>query len=233
MHTTSCYGGLALGAFADRQLVGYSYAVPGFDGVKPFLLSCGLAVARNHASRGIGESLKLAQAERARQAGYDTVRWTTNSLASAPLHLYLSKLGARLVDYHVDMYAGFRETIFGDEVEIEWDVRPVAHPAFDGSPIPLIASTDAGSGLRRLAGVDEKELESLTARAYSVEIPWDRAALGRRSPELGRRWKAGARTAMRALLASGYVGTSVVTDRSCERSLVRFDRRDLATGGRL
>src|SRR5215218_3227130 len=125
MHTTGCYGGIALGAFVDRELVGYSYAVPGFDGDRPFLLSCGLAVAKSHGSLGIGESLKRAQGRHARRAGYDLIRWTTNSLASQPLHLYLSKLGGRLVAYHEDMYAGFRESLFGDEVEIEWDLRRV------------------------------------------------------------------------------------------------------------
>jgi predicted GNAT superfamily acetyltransferase len=122
MHTTGCYGGIALGAFAGSRLVGYSYAVPGFDGAAPFLLSCGLAVSEAYGSRGIGEALKLAQAERARQAGYGLIRWTTNSLASRPLHLYLSKLGGRLVAFHQDMYAGFRESLFPDEVEIEWDL---------------------------------------------------------------------------------------------------------------
>jgi predicted GNAT superfamily acetyltransferase len=122
MHTTCCYGGIALGAFDGRRLVGYSYAVPGFDGTAPFLLSCGLAVSEEYGSRGVGEALKLAQAERARQAGYVVIRWTTNSLASKPLHLYLSKLGGRLVAFHEGMYAGFRETVFPDEVEIEWDL---------------------------------------------------------------------------------------------------------------
>lgn len=123
MHTTGCYGGIALGAFEGPRLVGYSYAVPGFDEGGPFLLSCGLAVSQTHTSRGIGEALKLAQAKRARQAGYDVIRWTTNSLASKPLHLYLSRLGGRLVALHERMYAGFRESLFPDEVEIEWDLK--------------------------------------------------------------------------------------------------------------
>jgi predicted GNAT superfamily acetyltransferase len=129
MHTTGCYGGVALGAFAGSRLIGYSYAVPGFDGTAPFLLSCGLAVSEEYGSHGIGEALKLAQAERARQAGYGVIRWTTNSLASKPLHLYLSKLGGRLVALHEGMYAGFRESVFPDEVEIEWDLSGEPRPA--------------------------------------------------------------------------------------------------------
>lgn len=195
MHTTGCYGGIALGAFADDRLVGYSYAVPGFDGVRPFLLSCGLAVSDAHGSRGIGEALKRAQAKCARRSGYDLIRWTTNSLASAPLHLYLSKLGGRLVGYREEMYAGFRESLFCDEVEIEWDLRrPARRPHAADPDVP------------------------------SVEIPWDRDALAARSPALARRWVARVRSEMSGLLAAGYVGTAVLTDRARERSLVRFDR---------
>jgi len=192
MHTTDCYGGITLGAFAGGRLVGYSYALPGFDGARPFLLSCGLAVANEFGSRGVGEALKRAQARHARRAGYDVVRWTTNSLASQALNLYLSKLGARLVGLREDMYAGLREDVFCDEVEIEWDLRQQA-----GGP---------------------------RADSQTVEIPWDRAALARRSPRLAREWVVAARTAMGELLAAGYVGTTVIADRHTERSWVRFDR---------
>jgi predicted GNAT superfamily acetyltransferase len=213
MHTTDCYGGITLGAFAGGRLVGYSYALPGFDGARPFLLSCGLAVAQACGSRGVGEALKRAQAQRASRAGYDLIRWTTNSLASRPLHLYLSKLGARLVGYRAEMYAGLREDVFCDEVEIEWDLRRApAAPAAE-SPVPLIVTRDPGAGVT-----------SLTAPSYAVEIPWDRAALARRSPQLAREWVAAARSVMRALLAAGYVGTAVIADRRIERSSVRFDR---------
>ena len=207
MHTTGCYGGMTIGAFADGRLVGYSYAVPGFDGAKPFLLSCGLAVAEGYGSRGIGEALKRAQAARAQRTGYDMVRWTTNALASLPLHLYLSKLGARLVRYREDMYDGLRESAFPDEVEIEWDLRRTTPPRLEGAPAPLIASSEAGR-------LDTKELASLTKRSYTVEIPWDRAALGSRSPELARQWAAAARTAMRALLAARYAGCLLYTSPS-------------------
>jgi predicted GNAT superfamily acetyltransferase len=195
MHTTGCYGGIALGAFVDEQLIGYSYALPGFDGVKPFLLSCGLAVTPAHGSRGIGEALKRAQAKRARQVGYDLIRWTTNSLASGPLHLYLSKLGGRLVGLREEMYAGLRASVFSDEVEIEWDVGRAACSS-----------------------------KAAPSDSHCVEIPWDREALAARSPDLARRCVARVRMEMRELLAAGYVGTAVHADRSRERSLVRFDR---------
>jgi predicted GNAT superfamily acetyltransferase len=193
MQTTDRYGGLTLGAFAGGELVGYSYALAGRDGRHSFLLSCGLAVAEGFTSRGVGEALKREQARRALAAGYEQIRWTTNPLASAPLHLYLSKLGARLVRYRRDMYAGIRASVYPDEVEIEWDLT---------QPAPLQPDD-----------------------ARTVEIPWDRAALLRRSERAARDWQDRVRSAMEALLAAGFVGTGVIADRTAECSQVRFERR--------
>jgi predicted GNAT superfamily acetyltransferase len=226
MHTTASFGGLTLGAFVGERLVGYSYALPGFDG-RPFLLSCGLAVAPEFESRGVGLALKLAQARHAREAGYDLARWTTNALASRPLHVYLSKLGARLVRYRAGMYADLVEPVLPDEVEIEWDLGTAGSTpaARRGTPPRPVTRTRApAGGPRRLVGVGDGMLADPVYPSYSVEIPWDRAALARDVPELAREWLAGVRVAMRALLAAGYVGTVVLPDPSTRRSFVVFDR---------
>jgi predicted GNAT superfamily acetyltransferase len=226
MHTTDSFGGLTLGAFVDDRLVGYSYALPGFDG-GPFLLSCGLAVAAGYESRGIGLSLKLAQARHARRAGYDLARWTTNALASRALHLYLSKLGARLVRYRPDMYANLGASVLPDEVEIEWDLRNAgstrARPQGE-PPRPVTSSHAPAREPRRLVGIEEGVLAEPLLPGYTVEVPWDRAALAREAPELARQWLAGVRTAMQTLLAAGYVGTAVLPDAASRRSFVVFAR---------
>jgi predicted GNAT superfamily acetyltransferase len=228
MHTTACFGGLTLGAFVGERLVGYSYALPGFDG-RPFLLSCGLAVAPGFESRGVGLALKLAQAQHARRAGYDLARWTTNALASRPLHVYLSKLGARLVRYRAGMYAELVEPVLPDEVEIEWDLRTAGStPSVRRRtrPRPVTNTRAVARGRRRLVGVDEGLLADPVLPSYSVEIPWDRATLARDEPGLAQEWLAGVRTAAPALLAAGYVGTAVLPDPSTRRSFVVFDRAE-------
>jgi predicted GNAT superfamily acetyltransferase len=226
MHTTDLYGGLTLGAFVDGRLVGFSYALPGFDG-RPFLLSCGLGVAAGFEAQGIGLALKLAQARHARRAGYEVVRWTTNAVASRPLHLYLSKLGGRLVRYRQDMYAGLVSTAFPDEVEVEWDLANIRVPRGGRRREPphlVTSSTDDGSGFRRLVKLDESALRTLRSPAFSVEIPWDREELVRGAPELARGWLTGVRAAMQALLSASYAGTAVLPDAGARRSFVTFER---------
>ena len=180
MQTTDRFGGVTLGAFADGALVGYSYALPGFDG-EPFLLSCGLVVAPGYESRGIGMALKLAQARHARRAGYHVVRWTTNALASRPLRLYLSKLGARLVRYHADMYPA---AFFPDEVEIEWDLREARSGSAAGSSrlveIPwdraVLERTAPQEGRRWLARVREAMPAALADGFVGTAVQIDAAS---------------------------------------------------------
>jgi predicted GNAT superfamily acetyltransferase len=119
--TTSEAGGLALAAFAAGQLVGFSYALPGLDRKGPFLCSCGLAVAPEWRSRGVGRQLKLAQRQRALAAGITSIRWTADPLMAPALALYLSGLGARLVGYRAGLFEGLRRTT-NDDVEIDWDI---------------------------------------------------------------------------------------------------------------
>jgi predicted GNAT superfamily acetyltransferase len=121
--TTTEAGGLALGAFAGRSLIGFSYALPALRPGGPHLFSCGLAVSPERRGQGVGRRLKLAQRDRARSLGIDRIRWTADPLAAPALTLYLSGLGARLVGYRAGMYDALRSTS-NDDVEIDWHVEP-------------------------------------------------------------------------------------------------------------
>jgi predicted GNAT superfamily acetyltransferase len=117
--STTEAGGVALAALAGRELIGFSYAVPGLSPAGPFLLSCGLAVAPAWRSRGVGRRLKLVQRDRALAAGIPRIRWTADPLMAPALALYLSGLGARLVGYRAALFDGVRQTT-NDDVDIEW-----------------------------------------------------------------------------------------------------------------
>ena len=226
VHTFAAFGGIALGAFHDERLVGYSYGMPGYDEGETFLLACGLAVHPAFESNRVGERLKLAQRDHARAAGYSSIRWTTGSLASRQLYLYLTKLGARLVRLHEDFYATTQETeVFPDEVEVAWQICPTAPAARagGGEPArPLTTTALIGDGRRRrLVTVDADRADG---GACAVEIPWDRHAIAH-DPDLAFGWHDGVRAAMRQLLDAGYEGTYVDLDRREQRPYVRFEPR--------
>ena len=118
VQTSAAHGGLALGAFEDGRLVGFSFALPGGPGE---LFSCGLAVATGCRGRGIGLRLKRLQRDRAAAMGVDTIRWTADPLSAPALALYLGTLRARLVAYAPELYAEVRPSaIPPDDVVIEW-----------------------------------------------------------------------------------------------------------------
>ena len=136
--TTTEAGGVALAALAGGSVIGFSYAFPALRPGGPHLFSCGLAVAEDWRSRGIGRRLKLAQRDRARALGIDRIRWTADPLAAPALSLYLSGLGARLVGYRAGMYDELRGTS-NDDVEIDWHVvgPPAARPTRECVEIPV------------------------------------------------------------------------------------------------
>jgi predicted GNAT superfamily acetyltransferase len=130
VQTAATAGGIALGAFSGAALVGFSVAIP----AEPHaLFSCGLAVDPAHRGRAVGRRLKLAQRERALASGRTVIRWTAEPLAAAPLGLYLSGLGARLVNYEPGLYDDVRPSeIAQDDVTIEW--RLTGTPSWTGRP---------------------------------------------------------------------------------------------------
>lgn len=130
VQTAAACGGLALGAFRAQVLVGFSVAIQAGGGT---LFSCGLAVDPSCRGHGVGRALKLAQRDQALQQGCASIRWTADPLAAPALGLYLAGLGARLVEYGVDLYAAVRPSaVPPDDVTIEWPLAGAA--TGDGAP---------------------------------------------------------------------------------------------------
>ena len=95
-------GGSLLGAFEGGTLVGFAYGMAGLDSLGPYLSSRLLAVRESHRSKGLGETLKLAQKDDALRLGYRRIRWTQDALQAANARLNFRKLGATASRYTVD-----------------------------------------------------------------------------------------------------------------------------------
>lgn len=172
--TTVEAGGLALAAFADRELIGFSYALPALGPGGPHLFSCGLAVEPAWRSRGVGRRLKLAQRDRALAARLERIRWTADPLAAPALGLYLSGLGARLVRYRADLFDGLRSTS-NDDVEIEWSLAGGAPVKKVGDAVEIPADPACRSPAWRRAV--RRDMNALLARGLvgvGVEATGDR-----------------------------------------------------------
>lgn len=155
MQTAVELGGLALGAFAARRLVGFSFALPwGTDA----LFSCGLAVDPACRGVGIGRRLKLAQRDRALADGRARIRWTADPLAAPALALYLTGLGARLTEYRPELYAATRpEPVPPDDVVIDWPLEPEANEP-------------SGSAERVEVPSDRRMLDDVALRSWRLRV---------------------------------------------------------------
>lgn len=87
-------GGQVLGAFAGEKMIGFTLAVAGVHGSKPFLHSHMTAVLGEYRDRGIGRRLKLFQRQDALERGIGLVEWTFDPLELRNAYFNLVRLGA-------------------------------------------------------------------------------------------------------------------------------------------
>jgi predicted GNAT superfamily acetyltransferase len=169
VQTSAAHGGLALGAFADDGIVGFSFALPGETGT---LFSCGLAVAAGLRGRGVGRRLKVLQGERARAAGLTLIRWTADPLSAPALSLYLGRLRARLVAYAPGLYGAVRPGA-ADDVVIEWRLNgAVPEPGAPTARVEIPVERDA----RWRDPVRRAMTEALAAGGVGTDVVVDRSA---------------------------------------------------------
>jgi predicted GNAT superfamily acetyltransferase len=200
MYTVNLHGGITLGAHLDDELIGYSHAFPGWDDGSPFLFSFGLAVKPAFRSRGVGRALKIAQRWHAREAGYELIKWNVDVLATGPLFLYLSRLGASLTGYQPGLYGQFR-SVAVDEVVVDWVLDQDLHE-------------ESHTERNRQHSWRRRRLER------RVEVPWDHESL---TATERQRWQAIVRSSIQKLLNEGFVGVAVDRDQTAGRAFLRFE----------
>ena len=142
--TQSHIGGLVLGAFDQDRLVAFINATPGIRNGRPYWHSQMMAVAKDYWNSGIGSQLKLAQRNYARRRGLRLIEWTYDPLESKNAYLNITKLGAIVRRYYVNLYgeitSRLQQGLESDRVVAEWwidqprvsidgDIRRVRIPA--------------------------------------------------------------------------------------------------------
>src|SRR5580693_1942557 len=97
-------GGQILAAFDRGKMVGFTMALAGMRGGKPFLHSHMTAVLPDYQNRGVGRSLKLFQRVDALKNGVPLVEWTFDPLELKNAHFNLNRLGAVVRRYIPNCY---------------------------------------------------------------------------------------------------------------------------------
>jgi len=204
-------------AHEPDSLIGVSIA---FIGTHPggfHLHSHITGIDPDHQHAGLGFALKLAQRDWALARGITEVRWTFDPLVTRNAHFNLTKLGARGVAYHVNLYGAMPDTTnAGDEsdrIEARWDLtEPVGHPAPDVASLcrdgaPVVLDIDP-------AGAPSADADAI-GDAHHVVLargPADILAIRLADPSLAREWRLAARATLGALIDRGFIATAATRD---------------------
>jgi predicted GNAT superfamily acetyltransferase len=117
-------GGQVMGAFADKNLVGFAIAIPGTRNGHSYLHSQMLAVRQQYRNAGLGRRLKLCQREDALARGFELMEWTFDPLEIKNVYLNIEKLGAIARRYNVNQYGITSSPLQGglptDRLVAEW-----------------------------------------------------------------------------------------------------------------
>ena len=196
-------GGVSAGAFdADGRLLGFVFGISGIRDGKLVHWSDMLAVRPEARGAGLGKRLKRFQRGQLLERGIRRMLWTYDPLVARNANLNLNSLGARPVEYVVDMYGDTRSALHAgldtDRLVVEWrldETGPAgAEPTTaDGGTAPIV---DA-EWLRR-----ERPLP--TDPLVRVATPADIGGLKGADPACARAWRQAQRRAFTWYLANGY-----------------------------
>ena len=215
-------GGIVLGAFEGRKMIGFAYAFPAFEDGRASMHSHMLAVKPEYRNCHAGFYLKLAQRERALEKGLDEITWTFDPLQSLNAHLNFAKLGVISHHYIPNFYGEATSSPlhsgFGtDRLWVRWLLnsdRVKRCASLDASKRAGKISLDSndaaavigsaliyGEGSRPMLG----DFSSLSASCCTIEIPHNINVLKEDEPALGVEWREATRAAFLAALDDGFL----------------------------
>jgi predicted GNAT superfamily acetyltransferase len=210
-------GGILIGAFDGKHLVGFAYGFVGYEGGSVMIHSHLLAVKPAYRNHNLGYKLKLAQRERALAKGFKHMTWTFDPLQSVNAHLNFSKLGVIADKYKINYYgegtSSFLHRDIGtDRLWVTWLLgsRRVIHRLETQSePRNRLSQLEGAAPLVRLgpdgAPCARGAREGRVTKHILIEVPADIALLQRENPGLAIQWREATRRAFTDAMAAGYL----------------------------
>lgn len=208
------YGGVCLGAFDRKEMVGFVCGFAGWDRGRSYHHSHMLAVLPEYRGRRLGERLKWAQREHVLEQGLDVVNWTFDPLQAPNANLNLNRLGSIVRKYKVNLYGSSESPLHGgiptDRFEAEWRLesqRVVKALGGEGDDWPgweelpranRTSVTDEG-----LLRCDELDLE-LDVEVFIIEFPKTITELMARDRKLALDWRMQTRKLFQEYFEKGY-----------------------------
>lgn len=223
LELTQWVGGVAAGAFAGEELLGFVFGLAGIEAGEPIHWSDMLAVRAGARDRRIGEALKRWQREAVLRLGVRRMYWSFDPLESKNAYFNLMRLGAVAREYRRDMYGAsdspLHQGIGTDRLIALWlldserVVRRLAGEATSASGAEAAAAPLVNPvGWRAGLPVPEAPNLALDAPFLRIAIPGDVQALKQADPALAQEWRATTREAFEAYLKRGFTAEELLRE---------------------
>ena len=214
LQVSQILGGVAAGAYDESgELMGFVFGMTGLRGGTVVHWSDMLAVRRSARDGGLGRRLKEYQRSELLDRGIDTMYWTFDPLQSRNAHLNITRLGAVVREYRINMYgqsdSPLHRGIGTDRFVALWlmESQRVRRRLEGASPTPrpdapsaLDAGTVADGDLPAPGSPDL----SLGTDAIRVSIPTEVGSLMRRDMALAVAWREATRAVFAHYLPDRY-----------------------------
>jgi predicted GNAT superfamily acetyltransferase len=210
-------GNYLAGAFAGERLVGGAFGFLGQNDDEVFMHSHMTGVDPSLQRSGVGFALKLHQRAWALSRGLRRVEWTFDPLVRRNSYFNLVKLGAEIIDYHVNFYGEMPDGInHGDEsdrVLVSWDLgsERVATACAEGLPEPDIEQFRKAGAVVALDYDDMiRPVPAEVAGARLLcHIPDDVVELRNEDPDAARAWRHALRKTFVDALQDGHKARAI------------------------
>jgi predicted GNAT superfamily acetyltransferase len=209
-------GGLVLGAFDGKKMVGFALTLVGHMEGEVYMYSHMTGVVKEYQSRGVGYLIKQKQRELSLKRGFTFIAWTFDPIIARNAYFNFNKLGVVARNYLVDYYGPMNDSINAgwptDRFLCEWFIEPAKLKTIKSySRAPLrdapVLIDKRGSGQEALCR--DWRIDIGAERAL-VDIPSDVVALKLKHPEEGRRWREATREIFKAYFAAGYSAVALL-----------------------
>jgi len=205
--TASQNGGVVLGAFDGDKLVGYLFGFLGLHENRGPLKLCSqtMGVLAGYRGRGIAESLKWAQRDRALKLGLKLVTWTYDPLEGPNAFLNLHKLQGIARVYKRNIYGehfgALNEGMPTDRFLVEWWIERVGDRRLRIGDWKEVTRVEGSGAAQRLVECDCQS----DGEAVCVEVPVDIQAIRQADMALAIDWRKKTREIFETYFRRGYV----------------------------
>jgi predicted GNAT superfamily acetyltransferase len=217
-------GALTIGAFnAEEELVGFVFGLTGVKQGEVVHWSHMLGVRSSLRDHGVGQRLKESQRAELGRRGIKRMYWTFDPLQARNAHLNINRLGARVVEYVVDMYGTSQSPLHSavgtDRLVVvcatNGEASSVCCPAAETNGYPVFSPFPQES--------DYLPTGDTAARAL-IEVPRDLQDVIAHSPATAREWRTATRSYFQWAFSHGYNVTGVQRDTAQGRVFFVIER---------